>query len=190
MPHRTPEPDPAVVSVVHPNPAMKLSGWTAALTSMLLLGASSGATEPPSARNMSQMKFDPVPGLPTCFTASIQSGDPTQTAFVALATLKAGCEIPFHRHSANEQLMIVQGAPRVEMKDGMEPMTLTAGGFTNLPADHIHQLKCTRACTLFLVSDGKFDIHYVDAQGKDVSPEEALRPLNETAVAPPPATKP
>jgi quercetin dioxygenase-like cupin family protein len=155
------------------------------LVLLFVLGAVANATEPPSAKNMSQMKFAPVPGLPTCFSASITSGDPTQTAFVGLVKLKAGCVIPSHWHSASEQLFIVDGNARMEMKDGdhSEPVTLTAGAFTNLPPQHVHQLRCAKGCTLVLVSDGKFDIHYVDAQGKEVPPAEAMKPLQETPAA-------
>jgi hypothetical protein len=31
------------------------------------------------------------------------------------------------------------------------------------------------ACTLFIVSDGAFDIHYVDAAGHELSADETLK---------------
>ena len=39
---------------------------------------------------------------------------------------------------------------------------------------HVHQFKCTSACTGFVSSDTAFDIHYVDAAGKEVPLEAAL----------------
>jgi hypothetical protein len=31
------------------------------------------------------------------------------------------------------------------------------------------------ACTLFIAPSGAFDIHYVDKDGKEISPDEALK---------------
>jgi quercetin dioxygenase-like cupin family protein len=133
------------------------------------------------ARNPSEMKFAPSAGLPTCVQIAIESGDPAQGAFVALAKAKTGCTVPWHWHTANEQLMIVDGAARVQMKDTGKPIALRAGGFAMMPARHVHEFQCTQACTFFLVSDQKFDIHYVNPQGKEIPPEEALKPMHETA---------
>ena len=44
-----------------------------------------------------------------------------------------------------------------------------------MPSKHVHQFTCTSACSAFVNSDGAFDIHYVDANGKEISPEVALR---------------
>ena len=134
-----------------------------------------------SAHNMPEMKFGPIAGLPTCGQLAIESGDPAQGAFVALAKAKTGCTVPWHWHTATEQLMIVEGTARVQMKDMGKPVTLRAGGFTMMPPHHIHEFKCTEACTFFIYSDQKFDIHYVDPQGKEIPPEQALKPMNETA---------
>ena len=68
------------------------------------------------------------------------------------------------------------------MKEGA-PVVLKAGGFVELPAKHVHQFRCTEACTLYVLSDGKFDIHYVDPEGKEISPEQAMKPTNQTVAA-------
>ncbi len=132
------------------------------------------------AHNMSEMKFGPSAGLPTCVQIAIESGDPAQGAFVALAKAKTGCAVPWHWHTAGEQLMIVEGTARVQMKDMGKPVTLHAGGFAMMPAHHIHEFRCTDTCTFFIHSDQKFDIHYMDPQGKEIPPEQALKPVNET----------
>jgi quercetin dioxygenase-like cupin family protein len=137
----------------------------------------------PAGRNMKDMKFVMFPGLPTCALGSVASGDPTKGPSVILARLTAGCSLPWHWHTANEQLMIVSGAARVEMKDG-KPLTLTAGGFVQTPSRHVHQLRCTSACALFVTSDAPFDLHYVDAKGKEISPDEALKAVREKAAKP------
>jgi quercetin dioxygenase-like cupin family protein len=139
------------------------------------------AADQAAARNPSELKFAPSAGYPTCVQIAIESGDPAQGGFVALARAKTGCTVPWHWHTANEQLMFVDGAARVQMKDTGKPIALRAGGFAMMPARHVHEFQCTQACTFFIHSDQKFEIHYVDPQGKEIPPEEALKPMHETA---------
>lgn len=166
---------------------MSKSRWYAAApglgaTLLVLSTALAQPTANPAGpRNMPEMKFGPIAGLPTCVQVAIESGDPAQGAFVALAKAKTGCAVPWHWHTANEQLMIVEGTARVQMKDMGQPVALRAGGFAMMPSHHTHEFRCTQACTFFIYSDQKFDIHYVDPQGKEIQPEEALKPVKETA---------
>jgi len=144
-----------------------------------LAHAQVSATEP-AARNMAEMKFSPIPGLPTCASGSVQTGDPAKGAFIILAKLATGCSIPWHWHTAGEDLMIVSGTGRIEMKDGPS-RTLQAGSFVLLPSHHVHQFLCKKNCTFFFYSDGAFDIHYLDKQGAEISPDEALKAVKEKA---------
>ena len=128
----------------------------------------------PGGRNVETMKFAPIPGLPACAPGSVENGDPTKGAFIVLAKMTAGCNIPWHWHSANERLMLVSGVARIEMKDG-KPLQLQAGGFAMMPAQHVHLFHCERACLLYVDSDGSFDIHYVNAQGKEIPAADALK---------------
>jgi quercetin dioxygenase-like cupin family protein len=124
-------------------------------------------------RKLADNKFAANPALPDCVTAAAENGDPATGAFVLLAKAKAGCKIPWHWHSNLEQVFIVSGSATMEMKD-MEPAKLGAGGYALMPGKHIHQLTCTNACMMFVQSDGAFDIHYVDKEGKEITKEEAL----------------
>lgn len=119
-------------------------------------------------------KFMNIPGLPTCTRGSVQNGDPTKSSFVILAKVAAGCTIPWHWHSITEQVMMVSGSGKVSMKDGA-PAMLHAGSYVNLPSKGVHEFHCVAACTLFIASDGAFDIHYVDKEGKEISIDEALK---------------
>jgi len=134
-------------------------------------------------QNVAEMKFGPVPGLPTCATGSVQSGDPTKGPFIIYAKIAEGCSIPWHWHAANEHLMVVTGAARLDTKDA-KPLTIRAGGFAMMPSRHAHQFRCANACSLFVYSDGAFDIHYLDGEGKEISPDDALKPFKETAAKP------
>ena len=44
-----------------------------------------------------------------------------------------------------------------------------------LPSRHPHKFSAISAVELFLISDAKFDIHYVDAGGEEISAEAALK---------------
>ena len=119
-------------------------------------------------------KFMNFPGLPTCAKGSVANGDPTKGPSVLLVKTAAGCQIPWHWHTATEQLMVISGSAKVEMKDGA-PASLRTGDYISLPSKHAHQFTCAAACTFFVNSDTTFDIHYVDASGKEISPDEALK---------------
>ena len=51
----------------------------------------------------------------------------------------------------------------------------------SLPGKGVHQFTCVLACTFFLTSDGAFDIHYVDSEGKEIPPDQALKPMAKPA---------
>jgi len=76
--------------------------------------------------------------------------------------------------------MLVSGVGRMEMKDG-KPLTLRAGGFALMASHHVHQFTCQRACQLYIYSDVAFDIHYVNKDGNELSPADAMKAVKETA---------
>ncbi len=55
-----------------------------------------------------------------------------------------------------------------------------------MPSHHTHKFSCRAGCVLYVHSDAPFDIHYVDAQGKEITPEEATKAVKETAGKPAP----
>ena len=119
-------------------------------------------------------KFMNFPAIPKCTLGAVVSGDPSKGAAVLQLKAAPGCVIPWHWHTSNENLMFVSGTAKVEMKDG-SPVTLRAGDYLSLPSKHVHQFTCVAACKLFLAIDAPFDIHYVDASGNEISPDDALK---------------
>ena len=119
-------------------------------------------------------KFVNFPGLPTCMTGVVLNGDPSKGGSLILVKTATGCVIPWHWHTPTEQVMVVSGHGKGQMKDG-SPVMLHAGDYLSLPRQGVHQFTCVVACTFFLSSDGVFDIHYVDASGKEISPDDALK---------------
>ena len=119
-------------------------------------------------------KFTNMAVLPSCMTLSVQRGDPSKGPSVILLKFKAGCTVPWHWHTAAEQLMVVSGTGKAQMKDG-KPVTVRPGDYMFLPAKHIHTFAAVTAVTMFDLPDGPFDIHYVDAAGNEIPPDQALK---------------
>ena len=133
------------------------------------------SNDTPIAQNAAASTFQKVTNVPDCFTAAVQQGDPAGNSSVLLIKGTRGCKAPWHFHSSNEQVMMVSGNGRIEMKEG-QTATLHAGGFAYAPSKHVHQFTCvSRPCSFFLRSDGPFDIHYVDQNGNEIPPEQALK---------------
>jgi quercetin dioxygenase-like cupin family protein len=135
-------------------------------------------------RNVADMTFAPVPGLPPCATGAVQTGNPATGPTIVLSRIDPGCVIPWHWHTPNEHLMLVSGVARLETKAGT-PVTLRAGGFALMPSKHVHQFRCEERCLLYVYSDAAFDLHYVNAQGTEITPADAFAAAGATAAAGP-----
>ena len=155
--------------------------WTVFCLLMLLFVVGSAGAQEMTAQpgtNMAAMKFVNIPPLPTCTRVSVATGDPTKGPSIILAKATTGCVIPWHWHTPNEHVMIVSGAATLQMKDA-KPVSLQAGAFALMPSHHVHQFRCLRACALYIYSDTAFDIHYVDKQGNEMAPADALKAVRE-----------
>jgi quercetin dioxygenase-like cupin family protein len=121
-------------------------------------------------------KFAAIPNAPPCFTISVEKGDPTKGASVILARFAPHCVAPFHWHSPSETVMVASGALEAQMK-GEKAIVAHSGDFLFLPSHHVHRATCNGAapCLVFLTSDAAFDIHWVDADGKEISLEQATK---------------
>jgi len=138
---------------------------------------------------MAKTKFQPFPGIPACMTVSAQRGDPTKGPAVILAKFTPGCTVPWHWHTAAENVMLVSGKGKIEMKDAAAPSPVAPGDYVYLPGKHQHQFTCISACTGFIVTDGAFDIHYIDKDGNEIPPDQALKPTKKPAATKSPAKK-
>lgn len=128
---------------------------------------------------MASSKFVTLPVLPSCMTISAQRGDPINGAAVLLLKFKSGCVVPWHWHTANENLMMVSGNGKSEMSGGAHTMAM--GDYLYLAGRQVHQFTCISSCVVFDVIDGAFDIHYVDKDGNEIPVEQALKPTAKPA---------
>jgi quercetin dioxygenase-like cupin family protein len=134
----------------------------------------------PKIDNAEDMKFAPFPNVPTCFAGAVEHGDPTTGPSTFFVKGTKGCEVPMHFHSVTEQVLMVNGTARMQMK-GDQPRILKGGAFAITPSRHPHRLTCTSACEFYVVSEGPFDIHYIDDGGTDISFEQAVKPAQKPA---------
>ena len=120
------------------------------------------------------MKYMPIPDMPACATGATLRGNPRNGPFWVMLKLASGCQVPLHWHSANEDIVVISGRGTITMTGG-PPLRFAPGAYASLPSRHTHQASCTRSCLLFTSSDGAYDIHYVGANGEEISAEKALK---------------
>ena len=160
---------------------------TVFLTLVLSFGSvhlSAQATENPIVSPVAAAKFAPIPNAPECFTIAVEKGDPTKGPSVILARFAPHCVAPYHWHTPSETAMVASGTLETQMK-GDKAITARSGDFIYLPSHHIHRATCNGSspCLVFLSSDAAFDVHWVDAEGKEIPFEQAVKPTKATATA-------
>ena len=136
----------------------------------------------PLIRTPQQNVFKTSSVLPDCYTYAVERGDPEAGPSVTYSKLAAGCKVPWHTHSANAQVLFVSGTFQLHMK-GQQVQILTQGSYAYVPANHQHQEICVDGCTYYVIREGIADVHYVDAAGKEISPETALSAVGERLAA-------
>ena len=119
-----------------------------AITSQLLL-----AQQPDKPLYVASItsKFTNFPGVPQCMMGAAQEGDPSKGNAVLLLKAQTGCMVPWHWHTPSEQLMMVSGRAKAEMKDA-GPVILRAGDYLNLTSrcssvhvhGFLHAFRCDR----------------------------------------------
>jgi quercetin dioxygenase-like cupin family protein len=134
--------------------------------------------EEPMIRGAQQNVFHTSPVLPDCYTYAVERGDPETGSSVTLSRLAPGCKVPWHIHSANAQVLFVRGSFELTMK-GQSAQILSQGAYAYVPAEHQHQEICLEGCMYYVIREGPADVRYVDAAGKEISPEIALAAVGE-----------
>ena len=124
-------------------------------------------------KNPESLEYIAIPDMPACSTAAILHGNPVLGPASVILKLASGCRVPLHWHTANETLVVISGQGSITMKEG-PPLKFVPGAYAYLPAHHSHQATCVRTCLLFSGADARFDIHYVDERGTEISLEQAM----------------
>jgi quercetin dioxygenase-like cupin family protein len=97
-----------------------------------------------------------------CLRSALENGNPDTGPSTFLLKAPAGCRVAAHYHTAEEQLIVIQGSVLTGMK-GMQSVTLTAGGIAVMPAKAIHWFSCTGKdpCLMAVTFNQKYDIVWV-----------------------------
>jgi len=112
-------------------------------------------------RPLSDLKLEPDDDV-KCLFSAVEAGDPAKGPSTIILKAPPNCLVPWHYHTAEEQLTVIQGDVRTEM-DGMVPRTLGPGGFAAMPSKAKHQFSCqgTSACVMMVAFDRTYDIFWV-----------------------------
>jgi quercetin dioxygenase-like cupin family protein len=84
------------------------------------------------ARPLSEVKFEQDDDV-KCLSSAVETGNPATGPSTIILRAPPNCLVPWHYHTAEEQLIVVQGSVRTEM-EGMSPHDLGAGGFATMPS--------------------------------------------------------
>jgi quercetin dioxygenase-like cupin family protein len=112
-------------------------------------------------RPVSEVKFEQDEDV-KCLSSAVETGDPSKGASTIILKAPANCVIPWHYHTAAEQLIVIQGKVPTEM-EGMAKQTLEPGGFAMMPGKAKHRFSCASksGCVLFVTFDRVYDIFWV-----------------------------
>jgi quercetin dioxygenase-like cupin family protein len=153
---------------------MKISLRVFGFATLIAVGVSLAANaQDATLKNISELKFGPVPNAPKCFTMAPVEGDPGKGPSTFILRGTAGCDAPMHYHTPTEKVVLVSGTAYLQMKGDAKASLMRTGGYAVAPSKHPHHMTCTAACQLYLFSDGPFDVHWVNADGKEISLAEA-----------------
>lgn len=114
----------------------------------------------PVANDFSKVKFGQDEDV-KCLLNATETGDPDTGPSTIILKAPPNCLVPWHSHTAQEQLMIVRGEVLTEM-EGMHRVTLGPGGFASMLSRQKHQFACgaKEECIMFVTFDRKYDIFW------------------------------
>lgn len=112
-------------------------------------------------KSLSEVKFEQDDDR-KCLSSATENGDPATGASTFILKAPPDCLVPWHYHTAEEQLIVVQGDVLTEM-EGMTSRVLGPGGFAMMPSKAKHQFACKSKtdCVMFVTFDWIYDIVWV-----------------------------
>ena len=109
---------------------------------------------------LSSVKFSPDDDV-KCLLSALETGDPTTGRSTLILKASPGCVVPWHFHTAEEQLTIISGNVLAEMT-AHQPTRLGPGGFAVMGGHMPHQFTCQgrSTCLMIVAFDGAYDIYW------------------------------
>ena len=131
----------------------------------ILVAVSAETSDNGIVRSFPQVRFEQDEDV-KCLKSSLESGDPRTGPSTYILSAPRKCIVPWHYHTAEEQLVVIRGSVLTEM-DGMPSSTLGAGGFALMPSKKHHQFSCDSdsGCLMVVTFDRPYDIFWVKQPG-------------------------
>jgi quercetin dioxygenase-like cupin family protein len=144
-------------------------GLATSLLLFLTIAASPQTAKPGAVKPLAEIKFE---GDETkCLRSATENGDPDTGPSTLILKAAPKCNVPWHYHTAEEQLIVTQGSVLTEM-DGMPAASLDPGGFAMMPSKVKHRFSCESKteCIMFVTFDRKYDIVWVKEGTQSTNP--------------------
>jgi quercetin dioxygenase-like cupin family protein len=142
---------------------MKLKYLPLIITASVLTSAAfaQSSAEIPLAKKASdgELAWGPCPPIfPGECAITVLHGDPSKPNADVFLRVGAGNELPSHRHTSAERMILVSGQLKVEYV-GSTPSTLDPGDYAFGPAGLAHKASCISKtpCVLFIAFEGAVD---------------------------------
>ncbi len=129
--------------------------WILTSGEVLAGGSTTGIVKP-----LGSVQFAPDRDV-TCLLSALETGDPSMGHSTWILKAPRGCLIPWHSHTAEEQLIVVRGTVIAEMTDH-QPTRLGPGGFAMMGSRAPHQFSCRgkSTCLMIVTFDRAYDIRW------------------------------
>jgi quercetin dioxygenase-like cupin family protein len=114
-----------------------------------------GATKP-----VSTIRFTQDTDI-KCLEYAVETVNPDAGPSTHILNFPKACAFPWHYHTAEEQMMVVQGVVSVQM-DHSGAVSLGSGGFAVMPSKMPHRFSCVSDddCRVFVHFDRVYDIFW------------------------------
>ena len=136
------------------------TNWTLVVCLAVLIGGAALAedTATGTMKPLLSVKFSRDKDV-ECLLSALETGDLTTGRSTFILKASPGCVVPWHFHTAEEQLIIISGTVLAEMTDH-QPTRLGPGGFAMMGSHMPHQFSCQgrSACLMFVTFDRAYDI--------------------------------
>lgn len=123
-----------------------------------------------TSQKVADLQWRPVdPNNPSGARMATLWGDPMSGPYGALLRVPAGFELPMHRHSSDERVVVINGASIhwAEGHDRRAAPIMRSGDYLLIPAGVNHASAATAGeeCLQLITQDGKFDFTLAAPQG-------------------------
>ncbi len=133
----------------------------AAALALTTVAFAQSSAETPLAKKASdsELAWGPCPPIfPGECAITVLHADPSKPNADVFLRVGAGNELPLHKHTSAERMILVSGQLKVEYA-GSKPSTLDTGDYAFGPAGLAHKASCISKtpCTLFIAFEGAVD---------------------------------